>query len=132
MKKILMKILGLFEFFIFPIIWSYRHIAAKKTVEYIYKNGIKHIETIIKKSENKFDDSLFEKYNKNHAKKVLKWIDSMPGDNKKIEKELNKKTQNSEIDFTVSDKKIGINVGSLRSEYDINSKKINLGIKLRI
>jgi hypothetical protein len=122
----------LFRFFmltLWPIIYAKRHIIYKKSLKYIYVTGLKKLEIITDKSSNAIDNKILEGYQKKHSKRVLKLIDSMPEENKKIIKDLNKKTG---LNLTYSDKNIGIDAGVFKSLFDIKNKKMKFGVNLKV
>jgi len=128
-KKVGKMLFRLFMVTLWPIIYAKRKIIYKKSLKYIYVTGLKKLELITDKTSNAIDDKILEAYQKKHSKRVLKLIDSMPEENKKIIKDLNKKTG---LNLTYSDKNIGIDAGVFKSSFDIKNKKMKFGVNLKV
>jgi hypothetical protein len=128
-KRVGKMLFRLFMVTLWPIIYAKRKIIYKKSLKYIYVTGLKKLELITDKTSSAIDDKILESYQKKHSKRVLKLIDSMPEENKKIIKDLNKKTG---LNLTYSDKNIGIDAGVFKSSFDIKNKKMKFGLNVKL
>jgi len=132
-RNLLNNIFNFIKRVIVPIIWPYRQYIAKKTAEVIYNYAIKELERLVRRSKNKRDDFWLKIYKKKLEKKVIKMINGAKADNVAIVAQINKmKNKNREIDFSINDNKIAVNIGNISTHFDKKSKKIKLGYNIKL